>query len=378
MTTLHLQTETGYQTASALKQYAAQALEEAQALQRAIQNLSSAWQGGGQVEFSHEATVLTNRIQEHIFELQSLAERLQREVQEWEEVDRRGASSLRGTGAYSIQQAYVLPFTGGLGDTAFYNSYFLPLFTAVSVMPLVQGMSAWVNGFLDKFFPKPAIVSPLPDDPSPVSGFGKLLQETPQATPSAQVAPPAATPSQPVPLPSPSDGYDIYYDIPPKSQGALYGSAACLPTSMSMALDYYHSQDAANQTASPNDLIGMLDPGDGTFGSGVALDKMNDDLGELGYQSSVSSSDMDGLSNALQDGPVIVNSKVGLVSSPARDITPNGSTNHAIVVKAINSESVVVNDPWSGAEKTFPRDTFEKMWAGGGNYMIVVRPDGIQ
>jgi uncharacterized protein YukE len=378
MTTLHLQTEAGYETASALKQNTAKALEEAQALQQAIRILTSAWQGGGQVEFSHEATVLANRIQEHIFELQSLAERLQREVQEWEEVDKRGASSLRGTSSFSLQQAYAVPYTGGLGFMPSYNRAILPIFTAVSVAPLMQGMSAWVNGLLDRFFPKPGIVSPLPETPSEPSGFGKLLQESPQASPSAQAAPPpsSSAQSEPVPLPLPSEGYDIYHDLPPKSQGALYGSAACLPTSMSMVLDHYHSQDAANASASPNDLIGMLDQGDGTFGRGITLDRMNDDLAELGYESKVSSSDMDGLSNALQDGPVIVNSKVGLVSSPARDITPNGSTNHAIVVKAISADSVVVNDPWSGAEKTFPRDTFEKIWSGGGNYMIVVRPDG--
>ena len=85
---------------------------------------------------------------------------------------------------------------------------------------------------------------------------------------------------------------------------------------------------------------------------------------------------MDELGNALNDGPVIVNSKVGLVSAPARDILPNGSTNHSILVKAINSDSVVINDPWSGAEKILPRATFEQMWNGGGNYMVIVRPQG--
>lgn len=381
MTTLHLQSEDGYQTASTLKRYAAQALEEAQVLQHAIKNLQSAWQGGGQAEFSHEATMLADRLQDHILELQTLADRLQREVQEWEDADKRGASSMQGIGFSFINQSFAVPYTGGLGDTAFYNRYFVPLFTAVSVAPLVQGLSSWVNGFLDKFFPKPAIVSPLPDTPEPISGFGKLLQETPQATPSAQIAPPSPTTpsSQPTATPIPlANAYDVYHDIPPKSQGSLYGSAACLPTSMSMVLDHYHSQNPANPTASPNDLIGMLDQGDGTFGRGITLDRMNDDLAELGYQSAVSSSDMDGLTSALNDGPVIVNSKVGLVSSPARDIIPNGSTNHAIVIKAVNSDSVVVNDPWSGTEKSFSRDTFEKMWSGGGNYMIIVRPDGIQ
>jgi len=164
---------------------------------------------------------------------------------------------MRGMGSSFINQTNAVPYTGGLGDTAFYNRLFLPLFTAVSVAPLVKGMSAWVNGFLDKFFPKPGIVSPLPDNPSPTSGFGKLLQEMPQATSSAQVAPQSsATPSQPTTSPaSPVNAYDTYYDIPPKSQGNLYGSAACLPTSLSMALDHFHSQDPTNASASPNALI---------------------------------------------------------------------------------------------------------------------------
>jgi len=87
---------------------------------------------------------------------------------------------------------------------------------------------------------------------------------------------------------------------------------------------------------------------------------------------------MDGLESALQSGPVIVNSQVGLVSVPARDITPNGSTNHAILVKAVSAESVVINDPWSGTEKVLPRAAFEQMWNGGGNYMIVVQPQAAQ
>ena len=149
-----------------------------------------------------------------------------------------------------------------------------------------------------------------------------------------------------------------------------------MPTSTSMVLDHYHAQNPNNQTATPDSLIGMLDKGDGTWGNGIGLDKMNDDLAELGYTTTVSSGNMGDLDAALKDGPVIVNSQVGLVSSPARDILPNGSVNHAIVVKAINSDSVVVNDPWSGTEKIFSRPTFEKMWNGGSNYMIAIRPDG--
>lgn len=368
MTSLHLQTETGYQTAATLKQNAAQALEEAQALQRSIQNLSSAWQGGAQAEYTYEANALVNRLQNQIALLQTLADRLQREVSEWEEVDRRGASSLHGIDSISVfRSGYAIPFAGGFGDSAFYNRAILPMFTALSVVPFLGNLPDWLNSFLDRFFQKPEIPSPITNGSVPTSRFGDLLKESPEISPPAQVSPP----------PSPSDGYEIYYDITPQSQGALYGGAACLPTSMSMVLDHYHSQNSANKTASPDDLIGMLDQGDGTFGRGITLDKMNNDLAELGYRSTVQSGSMDDLNAALKEGPVVVNTKVSLISSPARDIQPGGATNHAIVVKAINSDMVVVNDPWSGAEKSFPRETFEKMWTGGESYMINVRPDGI-
>jgi len=224
-------------------------------------------------------------------------------------------------------------------------------------------------------------VSPIAEGPAVEPGALKRLidEKFPPAHP-PQATPPALSgvegSAQTTSPQSPSDGYDIYYNIPPKSQGALYGSAACLPTSMSMALDHFHAQNPANQTASPNALIGMLDQGDGTLGNGVGLDKLNDDLGELGYNSTVRTGNMDELGNALNDGPVIVNSQVGLVSTPARDIQPIGTTNHAILVKAINSDSVVINDPWSGTEKVLPRATFEQMWNGGGNYMVIVRPQG--
>ena len=381
MTTLHLLPETGHQTASSLKQNSLAMLDETQLLRRAIQSLEMSWQGGGQEQFAAQANALLRKLQTQADALQILAERLEREVTEWEQTDQRGAAAFRGSGGRAPFFMGFLPQAGGSAEGSFLNRAVLPMFTALSVMPFISGLPAWLDSFLDRFFPPPTIVSPIAEAPAVEPGALKRLidekfppAQPPQATPpalsgvegSAQTASPQ----------SPSDGYDVYYDIPPKSQGALYGSAACLPTSMSMALDHFHAQNPANQTASPNDLIGMLDQGDGTLGNGVGLDKLNDDLGELGYNSTVRTGNMDELGNALNDGPVIVNSKVGLVSAPARDIQPNGSTNHAILVKAINSDSVVINDPWSGTEKIIPRATFEQMWNGGGNYMVIVRPQG--
>lgn len=370
MTTIHLLPFTGHQTASTLKQNSLAILDETQLLRRAIQSLGMSWQSGGQEQFAAQANALLRQLEAQADALNILADRLEREVTEWEQTDQRGAAAFRGSSSVAAFYARVgLPFTGGSSDIPFLEQSILPMFTAISTMPFLTGLPAWLNSLLDKFFPPPTIVSPIsegtfPETPAVTSPFGKLLEEEQHASPSAQAA-------------SPVPAYEVSYTIPPLSQGALYGSAACLPTTMSMALNYYHSQNPANATASPSVLIGMLDQDDGTLGKGIGLDKLNDDLSELGYTSTVSASNMENLESALQSGPVIVNSQVGLTSNP-RNITPVGSTNHAILVKAINAESVVVNDPWSGTEKTLPRTTFEQIWNGGGNYMIVIQPQAAQ
>jgi len=387
MTTLHLLPSTGHQTASTLKQNALVLFDEAQSLRRALQSLETSWQGGGQVEFAAQANALLRQLQTQADALQILADRLEREITEWEQTDQRGAAAFRGSSGGAAFFLGYLPPAGGLGNGTFLNRPILPVFTALSVMPFLSGLPAWLNSLLDRFFPPPTIISPIVEEPVVQPGALKRLidEKLPPAQP-PQATPPALSQgdasrsgvegSAQVTPPSPASGYDAYYDIPPKAQGTLYGSAACLPTSMSMVLDYYHSKNSANAAASPSDLVGMLDQGDGTSGSGIGLDKLNDDLGELGYNSAVRAGNMDELGQALKDGPVIVNSQVGLVSVPARDITPNGPSNHSILVKGISAESVVVNDPWSGTEKVLPRATFEQMWKGGGNYMIVVKPQG--
>lgn len=380
MTTLHLNTETGYQTCLSLKGYAAQALEEAQALQRAIKNLSSAWQGGRAVEFSHEATVLANRIQEHIFELQALAERLQSEVREWEEVDRRGAAVMRGerldlVNAFANQ---IVPFSAG-GNTSYLLSV-PPVATVLSIGSFLGALPSWLSSILDRFFAPVEVVSPIADGPvtppsqtpsSPTTGFGELLKETPATAPTE-----TSVASASAKVPAAQNAYENYSDVPLKSQGDHYGNAACAPTSVSMVLDYYKAQNPDLKTASPTELIGMLDAGDGTPGKGVGLHLMNDDLKELGYNNITVKAEAgyDDLNAALNDGPVIVTAGVKLIGGGARDIQQAGNTIHAMVVKGINADSVILNDPWSGAEKTFSRETFSQMWSKGSNGMYVIRP----
>lgn len=383
MTTLHLQTEIGYQTASMLKQNATAMLDEAQSLRRALQNLEAAWQGGAQMEFTAEASALMNQMQNQINALQILAERLEREVTEWEETDARGAAALRTA---SLRLVHAMPIggipisAGGMAGMPFLGSVILPLFTGLSVAQLLGGIPKWLDAFLDRFFPPAPVISPLPDEVEgwrtaaprpPATSFGDLLREPSPATPSAQ-------PAAPPPEPPAQNTFDVYYDVPVKSQGDLYGNAACAPTAASMVMDYYHAQDASNQTVSPQQLIGMLDKGDGTPGTGMSLSNITDELNSLGYDhisQSVNASLQD-LRTELQSSPVIVTTGVQLAGSAQipRAITGPGSTIHAMVVKGVSEAGVAVNDPWSGREMEIPMAIFSQMWDNGSNGMYVIRP----
>ena len=385
MTTLHLETEIARVAARRLSQDGQALSAELRALRNALGVLDESWQGGGQEEFDADASDLLRSLDAQSEAILYLTARLQREIQEWEETDQRGAAALHGVRSAATYYAGLgLPFAGGAAGSSSLWQSILPMFTAVSITSFLSGLPTWLDSLLECFFPPPTLISPIPEgadevQPGELSRLierefseqppavpGNQSQEAAPATPSAQVAPPS----------SPAAGYDVYYDIQPKSQGTLYGNAACLPTSMSMVMEYYHSKNSVNSTASPSDLLDMLDPGDGTRGNGVGLDKLNDDLAELGYSSDVRTGSMDDLNAALREGPVIVNTRVGLIKTSVRDITPNGSVNHALLVKAINANTILVNDPWGGAEKTFSRKTFEQIWKGGGNYMVIVRPQG--
>ncbi|MCX6056693.1 MAG: WXG100 family type VII secretion target, partial [Chloroflexi bacterium] len=145
MTTIHLQTETGHQTASSLKQNSALAQEELQALKTLMQTLESVWQGNAQTEFASEGNSLLSQMQNHMGILQTLAERLEREVQEWEDVDNRGSSSMQGMNLQFLRNGpggtlFNVPYAGGSGNVPFYSSAVLPLFTSLSILPFFTGL----------------------------------------------------------------------------------------------------------------------------------------------------------------------------------------------------------------------------------------------
>ncbi len=375
MTTLHLLPSTARATARSLQNGQATLAAHLHELSAAARRLDSAWQGGGKETFALEMNALLRRLETLQEELALLAARLEQEVTEWEETDRRGASAWHSLG---VPLWSALPFTGGGRVEAAFYGLIPPLFTAVSLTSLLSGLPAWLQALLDRLFPPAETLSPFPQAPPAGVRPGALAeiirrlgQDQPSATPPASASVPAspAAPSAP-----PAPQYEIYHPVPLRSQGDLYGSAACLPTALSMVMDYYHARDPALPTASPQDLLNMLDPGDGTSKNGIGFNRLNDDLAELGYRVETRIGNLDDLRQALQDGPVVVNVKVDLLSFPAHDIRPGSGYNHTVVVKGLNADSVVLNDPWSGAEKVFSRADFERMWAEGGNWMNLIRP----
>lgn len=232
----------------------------------------------------------------------------------------------------------------------------------------------WLTTKLDQFYAPAEIASSFAaEQPAviavPSQDFGDLLKQ-PVNTPIVETSSP-----EPSPL-------EISYTVQAKPQGKLYGNAACSPTSVSMILDYYHSKDAANQTISAEQLVLMMDEGDGTYGKGMSLSKLTDELSELGYHNISQKVDarFSDLHSALQDGPVIVTTGVK-ISGPGT-ISPNGPRTldgagnaiHAMVVTGIGDTQVNVNDPWTGQELQLSKATFERMWSRGSNGIYSIRP----
>jgi len=172
------------------------------------------------------------------------------------------------------------------------------------------------------------------------------------------------------------------YDVPTLAQDSLYGNAACSPVSACMLLEYYHRLDQVNRTVTPQQLISMLDPGDGTPGKGMSLSYVTDELESLGYLhiSQKIHANLTDLKSELDNGPYIVTVGVKLAGAGkvsngvTHAIQGPGSTIHAMVLKGFSGDSVIVNDPWAGKELSIPMDTFGSMWKLGLNGMYMIRP----
>lgn len=289
----------------------------------------------------------------------------------------------------------ILPSSAGSMWGGDFVSIILPgfvanLFRTISPWSSLK-LPQWLTEKLDGVFKPAEIVTPLLKEPpvfekeQPLTGFGKLLQQEPSPTASEQISPAASPGNDPVAgngTSSISGGPDAVYAVPVKAQGELYGNAACVPTSVSMVLDYYNSQSQENKTISPQGIIDMMDAGDGMKGKGMSPSKLTDELGDLGYNNITQQvgAQYSDLQSSVQDGPVIVTIGAKLVgdgivnSSGPRVLEGPGNIGHAIVVTGVGENLVYVNDPWSGQALQLSQETFEKMWSHGSRGLFSIRP----
>jgi len=369
MTTIHLDPTTSHTTASELTRSAQMLNANLSLLRSAWNNLDPAWQGGGKESFASgmEACLRTLTTREE--DLLLLVARLEREIDEWEETDRKCASGWKSNQWDLAWLRGQLPVSAG-GSSSGWDGFtaIMPLASAISISALIGSLPLWLQTIIDHMFPPTPIILPIPDGEQPTQQTLGVIPtttepSTPEASPSAQVQNP------------PEKIYDIQYDVPIQSQGILYGNHGCSLASVSMVLGYLYNQDNNNKTISGSDLEKMMDTTDGSPKTGISLSNLTDELNTLGYNhiSSGANANMDDLESQLKNGPVIVTTGVAITNTP-RTITGSGSVIHAMVVKGIGSEFVLVNDPWSGTEMKISRTDFEKMWSKGSNGYYSILP----
>lgn len=369
------------QAAKALLNHTAVSLQTtSQTLTNAEYALADAWQGYSRDLFLNELQPLIQRLAQLGDDGLLLSQRLQREVEEWEQV----AAQL--SAGPLVWQAALLQAAGG-GANRWLPDGLPGWQSALPPLAIVSQLGGWLDTWpdwlktqLSPFLlflqpPTPPVQTPEPAGPT---RRGELLDEPVAEEPTKEagvqkgvgtaVTPPETPPSQTAPA---TNGYPV----PLKAQGRLGGSAACAPTSVSMILDYYHNLDGQNQTASPQELLAMLDKGDFTQGKGMSLNRITDELQDLGYgnvSAQVDASQTD-LQNHLQQGPVIATVRLDMQTN---QLTAAGSVVHAVVVKGVSGDgqTVFINDPWTGSEVLLPLADFAATWQGGSNGLYVIRP----
>lgn len=374
MLILHMETSLVQDTERQLQQVSGSIQQQIDHLYYSVQALSDVWQGASSDQFLGEFYLLNQQLVQLADEGVILSQRLQREVEEWEQV----ASQFGGGTAESWQVPFLVTSGGGqnpwLPSVLRVSSIALP---PLSIVSLLDGWSAqwpdWLKERLSPFLPflQPPPAPPATPTTSGPTRLGELLDDPSPPEPKAeQVSPPPAVPPPTQPVP-PANGYAV----PLKSQGTLGGSAACAPTSVSMILDYYHNLDPQNKTASPEELLSMLDKGDFMSGKGMSLTQITDELQDLGYHNVTVQVDagLSDLQNHLQQGPVITTVRLDMKSG---QLVATGSVIHAVVVKGLSADgqTVFVNDPWTGREVHLPVANFAATWQGGKNGLYVIRP----
>jgi len=322
------------------------------------------WSSPAQEMWMSDLYTIVLQLEQRAEELQDQANRLAQEADAWDQVGVHFAGFTTG-----------LPEAGGFSyDLSKYAPVLIPVIGAPIV--LIIGMLPFLPDWVKDLVNRPSDgtpVAPPPgwqEDPRPP---GKVPNTPSETLPEETVNPPAA----PVELPTTSESSQAGppYNVPIKNQSGLtvnghptgYG---CTPTSASMVMEYWHSQDEKNPVLSPQEIIDLNKeqtdtayPNENQFKrvGGMGLDDLEDDLERSGYEVNIYTG-KEGepeeqtrlLKESLNSGPVLVNARTGM-----------GETGiaHTVVVTGISADGTVqINDPLTGEATEYSWEAFDKSW----------------
>src|SRR5512134_1584605 len=118
MSTLHMQTEMVRSAARQMRQISEQSHAEIQMLVRAAKSLEATWRSGSSDEFLFDATEVIRRLRVQYELLMVLAERVEGEASEWEQVDRNGATAFQTSKSQFLGSLPVYISAGGSGASS--------------------------------------------------------------------------------------------------------------------------------------------------------------------------------------------------------------------------------------------------------------------
>jgi len=365
MTTLHMQTETVHSAAQTLKQSSDVMNSQLQSVRQALQNLQAVWQGGACDLFFADTEVLIRSLIQQQEAISILADRVEREAQEWEQMDQRGAAGM--------QQVFFGGQTTG-------NLSFSQLSIPVSIAGLFA-LPSWLSSMLAVFLPKSNIVSPLADDqtPAPViqnttnppqqkSKFGDLIDKAEKESQQKETQKQAETPKP---------KYISDYSARADDGTYLVGqekSDSCAIASTKMAI-----KRATGVDVNESDLRKESNVLDGGYENnkkwGTSPSSL-DDLVNSKHSDIATASYNDPGTQTIADLEKAANDGKGIVVSVKNSEWFGSENAHSVTVVGVSNESgqqvVLINDPWPpgvGKRLSVPTSDFEKAWWGDANYI---------
>lgn len=365
MSNLRMNTTLTYDTGVRLSQFASQATEQADAVQRAVRSIE--WESPRRDAFVGEVEAVVREIQQIAENFDQLGSRTRLESMEWEE-----AAAVFGVGAGLPSAAGGAAAVGVVGVQVYRDPDWL------GVLP--EGIRNNIHTVLLSLGLLPAVYTAtaqypgsVPSTPAPVSSseptaLGKLL-ETEPVTPASSLAAKS-------------------HKVPVYGQGTLGGAAACNPTSMSMITNYWHAQDATNLAGTPKDLMQKaIDANYFVSGQGMDFRESQNLLRDMGYDANMISfengSPQTDLQNALSNGPVMAMVNYDI---PHSQLAASGDV-HAVVVSGMSEDGSMVRvlDPWGeGRAVDLSWDKFNASWSsfedgrGIDNMVVTVQPGAAQ